>query len=139
MNRLFFVFLAVAMAFAVPSGVFAEDEEEMGYSYADVISVDVTRNELVVSEYNWETDTDTSVTYSVSKDVKLENASSLSEIKKGDEVSIDYTTDKNKKVAKYIMVYKQDSSAVEYISNIPVNDPMNDPTNEPSNDFNLDY
>lgn len=79
-------------------------EEETEFSYGTVKSV--TADQLVVSEYDYESDKDVDVTYSVPADVKLEGASSLKDIAVGDAVDIDFMIKGDQKVASMITIEK---------------------------------
>lgn len=81
-------------------------EENIQYGYGTVVKVDETTKEIVVSEYDWEGDTETTVTYSIDPNVKLENIASLGEITPDAYVDIEYVVMLDgKKVAKLISVY----------------------------------
>ena len=83
-----------------------EKPEEKDYSYGRVTKVDVAKNEIVVSEYDWETNQDIAVTYSVAPDAKFENVASLKEVEPDTEVSIEYIEENGKKIVKFISIHK---------------------------------
>ena len=80
----------------------AADETE--FSYGTVKSV--TADQIVVSEYDYDTDKDVDVTYSVPAGTKFENVATLAEIKVGDAVDIDFLTKDGQKTAAAITVEK---------------------------------
>jgi hypothetical protein len=87
-----------------------EKVEEKEYSYGKVTNVDEVKNEIVVSEYDWETNADIVATYLVAPDAKFENAASLKEVKVDNEVSIEYIKKEDgTKVAKFISVHKPEA------------------------------
>ena len=89
---------AAAPAAAAPA------EEETDYSFGTVKSV--SGDQMVVSEYDYESDKDVDVTYAADPAVKLENVDAVANIKAGDSVEIDFVTKDGKKVAKTISVEK---------------------------------
>ncbi len=82
----------------------AVGEEETDYSFGTVKSV--TGDQLVVSEYDYESDKDVDVAYTTDPAVKLENVDAVANIKAGDSVEIDFVTKDNKKIAKTVSVEK---------------------------------
>ncbi len=93
---------APAAAPAAPAA--AVGEEETDYSFGTVKSV--TGDQLVVSEYDYESDKDVDVTYTTDPAVKLENANAVADIKAGDSVEIDFVSKDGKKIAKTVSVEK---------------------------------
>jgi len=88
----------------------AAPEENMEYGYGTVVSVDDAKKEIVISEYNWETDSEGNVTYSVSGDAKFENVAALKDITAGSYVDIEYLAGEGgKRVAKLISVYEPET------------------------------
>lgn len=80
---------------------------EGDYSYGSVVAVDSASNRITISEYNYENDSESNVTYSVDINTKYENAGSLNEIQAGDDVDIDYTVGgDNVRTATAISVYR---------------------------------
>lgn len=59
---------------------------------------------IKISEYDFETDTSEDITYDVASDMKLENVKSISDIKEGDEVEIEYLMKAGKRTAISIYV-----------------------------------
>lgn len=92
-------------------------EENMEYSYATVTQVNLSNNEIVVNEYDWNNDTEVTVVYSVSPDARFENVASLKEIKTNDEVSIEYIEKEGRRIARSVSVYKEEPepTSKEYI------------------------
>lgn len=82
----------------------AAEVEETEFSYGTVTSV--SSNQIVVSEYDYESDQDVDVTYTVPADVKLEGVASLQEIAVGDAIDIDFLIKGGQKVASLITVEK---------------------------------
>lgn len=80
----------------------AEDETE--FSFGTVKSV--TDNQLIVSEYDYESNADVDVPYEVSADTEFENAASLKDVAAGDSVDVDFLAVDGKKKAVAITVEK---------------------------------
>ena len=86
------------------------DEEALEYSYGVVNSVSATQ--LVVTEYDFETDADVTVTYELNDKTEL-TVASASEIKVGDDVEIDYKLENGKKVAVWVGIESGEEGAGE--------------------------
>ena len=91
-----------APAAADAPGQFAEEETE--FSFGTVKST--SDNQLVVTEYDYESNADVDVTYVVNAQTEFENAASLKEVAVGDSVDIDFLVDGNAKSAVAITVEK---------------------------------
>lgn len=91
-------------------GVSSAQEEPRGnvdYSYGTVLSVDSQSGMITVSEYDWDTDGEIKVAYSVDPKVRVENFSSWKDIPVDSYVDIEYVTNANgKKVIMAISVYE---------------------------------
>ncbi len=74
-----------------------EEKEALGYSYGTISNV--SSNQIVVIEYDYDTGEEAAVTYTVDPDVKLYNADSLKDIASGSSVWVDYVVRKGEKVA----------------------------------------
>lgn len=79
-------------------------EEETEFSFGTVKSI--TGDQLVVSEYDYESNADVDVTYQVPAETEFENVASLKEIVVGDSVDIDFLVEGDKKKAVAITVEK---------------------------------
>ena len=79
-------------------------EVETEFSFGTVKSLADTQ--LVVSEYDYESNADVDVTYQVSGETAFENVGSLKEIAVGDSVDIDYLVNGDQKKAVAITVEK---------------------------------
>jgi len=81
-----------------------QEEEYEGdlteYSYGTVVRVEA--GNLVLSEYDIETDQDIEVSYVISDDIELENIDSMSDVKAGDDIDLDYIEKDGVKMAVYI-------------------------------------
>ncbi|MDD5439392.1 MAG: hypothetical protein PHS37_04320 [Candidatus Omnitrophica bacterium] len=87
-------------------------EDNTEYGYGTVVSVDDAKKEIVISEYNWETDAEANVTYSVAPEAKFENVAGLKNITAGSYVDIEYLAGEGgKRVAKLISVYEPETEA----------------------------
>ena len=110
MKKFAVAFLALVFAMnLLPHNLFAAEEEEE-YSYGTVTSI--SGDQLVVSEYDFETDKDVDVTYTVDAKAEFENISKLADVKAGDSIEIDYVVRDSKKVATFVAVDKGDTAAL---------------------------
>lgn len=115
-------FLPIASAVEAPAAAPASEEiqtepapaeEETEFSYGTVKSI--TGDQLVVSEYDYDSDKDIDVTYSVPANTTFEGVASLAEVAAGDAVDIDFLIQGDQKVASAITVEKptaEDEGAV---------------------------
>ena len=95
------VFGLVAMG-ATPS--FAQETEEMEYSYGTVKSV--SGNQIVVREYDYDKDEDVDINYDVDPAAKFDNVASIKDVAVDDIIEIDYITKDAKRIAKVIYIEK---------------------------------
>ena len=79
-------------------------EDETEFSFGTVKTV--TENQLIVSEYDYESNADVDVTYEVSPQTEYENATSLKDIAVGDSVDVDFLVKDGKKTAVAVTVEK---------------------------------
>ena len=106
MLRYFACIVAVAFVFAFPAGAFAQDEEEIDFNSGTAKEVRVSSGEIVVSEYDWDTDADIDVTYAVAPDARVENADSWRNIASDSYVDFEFMEKDGKKTITYISVYE---------------------------------
>jgi len=90
------------------SAVYAQEEETEEYSWGTV--AEIADNQIVIVEYNYETEEEQNETYTIASDVELLGISALSEIKVGDDVEFRYALQNGKKV---ILAIGLDKSAME--------------------------
>ena len=110
MNKWLSVVLMSIVVVALPYATFAQEEDVEYDYYATVVKVDVTKNEIVIGEYDYDNDTEVAITYSVDSKTKFENVESLKEIAPGTCVDIEYTIGEGgKKIAKVISAYEGES------------------------------
>ncbi len=96
---IFIVFLAAAFNFAL----FAQDEDEIvETSYGEVVSI--SGNQIIIKEYDYEKYQSINVTYNIDNDVELINLDSLSDLKSGDTVDVDYVIRNNERFAVTIVL-----------------------------------
>jgi hypothetical protein len=88
-------------------------EEKTEWVWGEVLSVDKDKNEIKVKYLDYETDEEKEITITCDAETKFENVSSISEIKVGDSVSIDYTVKEEKNIAKNISVERAESPIEE--------------------------
>lgn len=79
-------------------------EDELEYTFGTVKSVG--KDEIVITEFDYDTGDEREVTYAVDPKVELNNVAALKEIAAGDEVDIDFLLEGEKKTAKVISVAK---------------------------------
>jgi hypothetical protein len=87
-------------------------EPEMQWLWGEVVSVDPSKNVLVVKYLDYEADAEKEMSLSVDEKTTFENSKSLDEIKPQDTVSIDYmSAGEGKVLAKNISVEKPEPVA----------------------------
>jgi len=120
MKRYFITIAGVVAAAVSFSQVWAEVlDSQIEYSYAEVVLVKPAKNELVVKEYDWDTDMEAEVTYKVAPGTELIGFDTLSSLKPGDELNIEYTAQSGKRTARYINLYQDEETADEYMPEVP--------------------
>lgn len=107
MQRYLVVAAVLVLVFLIcyVSGVsLAQEEEEIEYTWGTVSSL--TSNQIVVTEYDYDTGEDVDVTCAVDSGAELKNVDSLNNIAVGDSVEIEYVVRDGKKVVKVISLEK---------------------------------
>ena len=74
--------------------------------YGEVQSVDASTNSLTIKYYDYDSDQEKSVEITANMATKLENASSITDIKKGDWADIIYIVNDAKNMAKSVSIEK---------------------------------
>jgi hypothetical protein len=87
--------------------------------YGEVQSVDATANTLSVQYYDYDSDSEKTAAILVNPDTKLENASAVGDVKKGDWVDVTYVVKDGKNVAKLVTVEKEETPAPDEASSQP--------------------
>ena len=87
-----------------PEAPAAANEETTEFSYGTVKSI--SENQVVVTEYDYDSDKDVETTYSVPATATFEGISKLSEIAVGDAIDIDYIVKDGQKIASVLSVEK---------------------------------
>ncbi|MFH1665538.1 MAG: hypothetical protein ABIA77_05280 [Candidatus Omnitrophota bacterium] len=106
------VVMTVTAALALPGVSFAQEQEaeDMSYAYGTVVSI--TGSNMTVKEITYDENTgeEGSATkdYEIAPDVEIDNAVSISDVKSGSEVDIEYLEKDGKKTATYIYVYDKE-------------------------------
>ena len=102
MKRRFLVgSLAVVLALSLTS--LSTAEEGIDWGFGSVVSVDTVSGEILISEYDYESETATTVAYTVNDETEIGAGMSLESIPLGCEVSIEYHIgDNGNKIAVYI-------------------------------------
>ncbi|MBL7157565.1 MAG: hypothetical protein ISS92_05355 [Candidatus Omnitrophica bacterium] len=112
---LIFGLLSVSLFLFPIAGFSQEDIPQEGdaeYGYGTVVELRENSNELVISEYDWESDEEGEVVYYVDDAVEIENVDSWKELPVGTPIDIEYITgEKDKKVITRINYY--DTEAME--------------------------
>ena len=93
----------VVMSSASMSGI--GYAEEIDYSWGTAVSV--SSREIVVTEYDYDTEEAKRVVYGVDSDVELIGVQSLGDVKPGDELEIDYIIKNGRKIAKSVAVQRE--------------------------------
>ncbi len=136
MKKLTFLILGVLFVgatFFLVSSYGAENAQTNGYSYGTVRSV--SSGQIVVTEYDYDNDEETDVTYALNQNTAFQNVASLTEIAVGDNVDIVYVADNGTKIVQSIAVEKmtpEDESTSEVPEAQPSGSPDSiTPTQEP--------
>ena len=88
-----------------------QDAAESMYAYGEV--VEVNTDSITVIEYDLETGSEKETVYFVKSDVKLENIDNITNLKKGDEIDLEYFVEEEKNKVVYIYVYSEEEDEVE--------------------------
>ena len=102
---------------AVLIGVFclaislAHAQEEPEYAYGVVTSA--SGDQIVISEYDYETDMDVDISFTVTEDTIIDGVGSISDISAGDNAEIDYVVKDGKKIAQMVFIEKSEVSEAE--------------------------
>ncbi|MFA5261633.1 MAG: hypothetical protein WC450_10430 [Candidatus Omnitrophota bacterium] len=102
------VLLLTGIVMTNTSAVYAQEEEMEEYSWGTV--AEISSDQIVIVEYNYETEEEQNETYMIAPDVELLGISALSEIKVGDAVEFRYSMQGDKKV---ILAIGLDKSVME--------------------------
>ena len=94
------VILAVTIFCFVSNFSLAQDEKDMDYSWGAV--VEMSSDQIVVSEYDYDLDEEKDVVYKVSPDTELRNIEALKDLAEGDSVEISYVVKGKERIAKVI-------------------------------------
>lgn len=101
------VLLFFGAVYPVEAVLAADETENTEYAYGTVISTDLVAGVIIIKEQDYDSGTETSVTYCVVPETVFENINSLNEITADNDVDISYTVgEEGKKVIKFISVYK---------------------------------
>jgi hypothetical protein len=106
-------FLAVALAFltAVSLTSLSIAEEDASWGFGKVVSVDTASNKILISEYDYENESEKTTVYTVNADTELVNDMSLWGITIGSEVSVEYKIGENgRKIATYIDISGEEAA-----------------------------
>ena len=124
MTGIFFNVSVLKAAEEPAAEVPATVDEDLEYTYGSVISTSPT--EIVVSEYNYETDEEVQMTYAVNPETKFSNVNSPQDLAKDDNVDIYYkVAPDGKKFATMITkdetVYESESNGEDVVDDLPDN------------------
>lgn len=86
------------------SSMFAQDPEETDYAFGTVERSSAT--EIVVNQYDYESDAETTITYQIDPNVEVTNAKDIQSIVKGDSVDVTFIEKNGKKIAVAILIEK---------------------------------
>jgi len=91
-----------------------ENESEIQWIWAELVSVDAQKNEIAVKYFDYEIDEEKNIIIVVDNKTTYENIKSINELKLGNALSIDYAVDsEGKNIARNISVEKPESSQPE--------------------------
>ena len=111
MKKIMCICITALMVVCLMAGArsYGQEEESGIYTYGTVVSVSgdtLTINEVFYDEDTGEELTET-VSYKVLPETKIENAASITEIKAGKEVDIEYLEKDGKNQVTYLYVYSE--------------------------------
>ena len=90
--------LLVSLVGGISHGQEMEEMEEVTrYSYGTVISV--TANQIVLSEYDVDTEESMRVTYTINAQTRFQNFESVDELEEYDDVEVEYIEEGGRKIA----------------------------------------
>lgn len=81
--------------------------------YGEVMAVNAASNSVSVQYYDYDNDEEKTAEVIIGKDTKMENASTLNDIKKGDWIDFTYIASDGKFVAKNVIVEKEEEVTTE--------------------------
>lgn len=88
-----------------------ESEPEIQWVWAEVVSVDAQKNEIAVKYFDYEVDEEKNMVISVDNKTTYENINSISELKLGNSLSIDFVAGpEGKNIARNISVEKPENN-----------------------------
>jgi len=99
-----FGFLTCSLSTVALAQEEAAEEGEIEYSWGIVSSV--SSDQIIVKEYDYNSDEEVNVIYTIDPEVELANVSLLKDIVQGDTVDIEYVIKGDKKIARFISVEK---------------------------------
>ncbi len=108
-SMMMFGSILMALTVVMSSVVFAQ--ETLDFSWGTVVEVSSER--IVLEEYNYETEGYVNVSYTLSKDVTIENAASLTDVLPGQEVEVGFIVQDKEKIVKTLYVEKDASVETE--------------------------
>lgn len=86
-----------------------QSEKELSM-YGEVQAVNETAGSVSVQYYDYDSDEEKMADVMIDKDTKMENASGIADIKKGNWVDVTYTVVAGKNVAKSVIVEKEEAT-----------------------------
>ncbi len=98
-----------------PAPIAFSQDKEMAI-YGEVQTINTQENALAVQYYDYDSDSEKTADIGINADTKLENAVTISDIKKGDWVDVTYTSVDGKNTAKAVTVEKEEVPAPDEAS-----------------------
>jgi hypothetical protein len=96
---------------AVAAGPVAEAPAVKEISiYGEVQGVNAPANSMTVQYYDYDSDEGKTIDITTNKDTKIENASGIDRINKGDWVDVTYAVSEGKNLAKTVIVEKEETA-----------------------------
>lgn len=110
MKKVLVMAISVSMLCAMACGSAVAQEEEGSYAFGEVVQI--TADSVTVTEVYYDDETGEEVVeqneYVVLPDAELENIGSLTDLKEGQEIDIEYIEIDGKKQVSYIYVYAEE-------------------------------
>lgn len=81
--------------------------------YGEVKAVNVAANSMTIQYYDYDSDEEKTIEITADKDTKLENATTIGDVKQGNWADVIYTASSGKNIAKSIIIEKEEEAPAE--------------------------
>jgi len=110
-KRIACITIIAMIALSSIAGIAQEAEPDVEFNYGVVVQVMADANKVTVKEYDWDTDEEIEIVYTVHPEAELVNMDSIKGLKPDTDIDFEYIIDaKGDRVIKYISVYETETS-----------------------------